>query len=176
MSESLELTAEQAVEAGLPAPAPPQGSDATASSVASGDALLAGDDSIPSAARKLIPSFWRLVLGVALGLAVGLAVILIVNPHVAGDVRVDDEDHSETHGEAQRHAQDQPPEAGDELACGAGDGVVAGKEGVASGDGRGGRVAALRRSRRRQAGLDRLLGGELEALAHRPAARCSSSR
>src|SRR5665647_217512 len=86
MSGNLELTAEQAVEAGLPAPAPPQGSDATASSAASGDAFLAGDDSIPSAARKLIPSFWRLVLGMALGLAVGLAVILIVNPHIASDV------------------------------------------------------------------------------------------
>jgi len=86
MSGNLELTAEQAVEAGLPAPAPPQGSDATASSAASGDAFLAGDDFIPSAARKLIPSFWRLVLGIALGLAVGLAVILIVNPHIASDV------------------------------------------------------------------------------------------
>jgi len=86
MSENLELTAEQAVEAGLSAPSPPQGSDTTASSAASGEAFLPGDDSSSPAARKLMPSFWRLVLSMALGLGVGLAVIFIVNPHIANEV------------------------------------------------------------------------------------------
>jgi uncharacterized protein (TIRG00374 family) len=75
MNESVELTAEEAVEAGVRPPM--QRSDATA---------RAGVDSLPPAARKLIPSFGRLLLGMALGLGVGVAVIFIVNPHIASDV------------------------------------------------------------------------------------------
>ena len=77
MSESFELTAERAVEDGLPTPAPACESATTAAS---------GGDALPAAARRLIPGFWRLMLGMALGLGVGVAVIFIVNPHVAGDM------------------------------------------------------------------------------------------
>jgi uncharacterized protein (TIRG00374 family) len=84
MSESFELTAEGAVEDGLPTPTPERGG--VAASSASGDTLLPGVDSLPPAARKLIPSLWRLVLSTALGLGVAVAVIFIVNPHIAGDV------------------------------------------------------------------------------------------
>jgi uncharacterized protein (TIRG00374 family) len=83
MSESFELTADQAVDSGLPAPGPAQGRPASA---ASGETLLPADDSLSPAARKLIPSFWRLVLSTMLGLGVGVAVIFIVNPHIASDV------------------------------------------------------------------------------------------
>jgi len=82
MSESVELAAEQAVATGMPGPTPMRESDAPVSSVA----FVRDDDSLPSAARKLIPSFWRLVLGMALGLGVGVVVIFIVNPHVASEV------------------------------------------------------------------------------------------
>ncbi|MCX6364329.1 MAG: hypothetical protein NTW58_09230, partial [Actinobacteria bacterium] len=36
--------------------------------------------------RLLVPSLWRLLLGMAGGLGVGIAVILIVNPHIVTDV------------------------------------------------------------------------------------------
>jgi uncharacterized protein (TIRG00374 family) len=36
--------------------------------------------------RLLLPSLWRMLLGMAGGLGVGIAVILIVNPHIAADV------------------------------------------------------------------------------------------
>jgi len=36
--------------------------------------------------RLLIPSLWRMLLGMAVGLGIGVAVILIFNPHIATDV------------------------------------------------------------------------------------------
>jgi uncharacterized membrane protein YbhN (UPF0104 family) len=53
-----------------------------------------GDGSAPEArrpeptmvSRLLVPSLWRLVLGMVGGLAVGVVVILIVNPHIATEV------------------------------------------------------------------------------------------
>jgi uncharacterized protein (TIRG00374 family) len=36
--------------------------------------------------KLLVPSLWRMLIGMAVGLGIGVAVILIVNPHIAADV------------------------------------------------------------------------------------------
>ena len=41
----------------------------------------------PGPGRLLVPSLWRILLGMAGGLGVGIVVILIANPHIARDVQ-----------------------------------------------------------------------------------------
>jgi uncharacterized protein (TIRG00374 family) len=47
---------------------------------------LAPEGPAESPSRLLVPSLWRILLGMAGGLAVGIVVILIANPHLAHDV------------------------------------------------------------------------------------------
>lgn len=43
-------------------------------------------EGVSAPGRILVPSLWRMLLGMAAGLGVGIAVILIANPHIATDV------------------------------------------------------------------------------------------